>query len=116
MDELERRIADLRQREALDAIRPDLDGNQVMARLGIRPGRAVGEALAFLMELRLDEGPLGEEEAGPTAGRVVGGRRPRAAPEGFSRPARPRLGLAVGERLDHAVRPRRRGTAPAGTS
>jgi poly(A) polymerase len=64
MDELESRIADLRQREALDAIRPDLDGDQIMARLGIPPGRAVGQALAFLMELRLDEGPLGEEEAG----------------------------------------------------
>jgi poly(A) polymerase len=63
MDELEARIAELRQQEELDAIRPDLDGNQVMALLGIGPGRAVGEALAFLMELRLDEGPLGEEVA-----------------------------------------------------
>jgi poly(A) polymerase len=63
MDELEARIAELREQEELDAIRPDLDGNQVMALLGIGPGRAVGEALAFLMELRLDEGPLGEEEA-----------------------------------------------------
>ena len=64
MDELEERIAELREREELDAIRPDLDGAAVMARLGIEPGRAVGEALAFLMELRMDEGPLGEEEAG----------------------------------------------------
>jgi poly(A) polymerase len=64
MDELEHRIADLRQRESLDAIRPDLDGTQVMARLGIPPGRVVGEALAFLLELRIEEGPLGEEEAG----------------------------------------------------
>lgn len=64
MDELEARIDDLRQREELAAIRPDLDGNQVMARLGIRPGPLVGEALAFLLELRLEEGPLGEEEAG----------------------------------------------------
>ena len=64
MDELERRIDDLRQRESLEAIRPDLDGTQVMARLGIPPGRPVGEALAFLLEIRLDEGPLGEEEAG----------------------------------------------------
>jgi poly(A) polymerase len=63
MDELERRIAELRQRESLDAIRPDLDGTQVMSHLGIPPGRAVGEALANLLELRLDEGPLGEDEA-----------------------------------------------------
>jgi len=63
MDELEARIEELRQQEELDALRPDLDGNQVMELLGIGPGRAVGQALAFLMELRLDEGPLGEEEA-----------------------------------------------------
>ncbi len=64
MDDLERRIADLATREELDAVRPDLDGNQIMQRLGIGPGRAVGEARAFLLELRLEEGPLGEEEAG----------------------------------------------------
>jgi poly(A) polymerase len=64
MDELERRIVELREQEELDAIRPDLNGTQVMARLGIAPGREVGDALAFLLELRLDEGPLGEEEAG----------------------------------------------------
>ena len=64
MDELERRIAELRQREELDALRPDLNGTQVMERLGLRPGRAVGDALAYLLDLRLDEGPLGEEEAG----------------------------------------------------
>jgi poly(A) polymerase len=63
MDELEARIAELREQEELDALRPDLDGNQVMALLGLGPGPAVGRALAFLMELRLDEGPLGEEEA-----------------------------------------------------
>ncbi len=63
MDELEARIADLRQQEELDAIRPDLDGTQVMEELGISPGRQVGRALAFLLELRLEEGPLGEEEA-----------------------------------------------------
>ncbi|MGH9091660.1 MAG: CCA tRNA nucleotidyltransferase, partial [Acidimicrobiales bacterium] len=59
MDELERRIAELGERESLDAIRPDLNGTQVMARLGIPPGRQVGQALAFLLELRLEEGPLG---------------------------------------------------------
>ncbi len=64
MDELEARIAELRQREQLAAIRPDLDGNAVMARLGLRPGPDVGRALDYLLELRLEEGPLGEEEAG----------------------------------------------------
>jgi poly(A) polymerase len=63
MDELEDRIAELREQEALDAIRPDLDGRQVMAHLGVPPGPAVGEALAFLLELRLEEGPLGDDEA-----------------------------------------------------
>ncbi len=63
MDELEARIAELREQEQLDALRPDLDGNRVMELLGIGPGRAVGQALTFLMELRLDEGPLGEDEA-----------------------------------------------------
>jgi poly(A) polymerase len=63
MDELEARIAVLREQEELDSLRPDLDGNQVMELLGIGPGRAVGEALTFLMELRLDEGPLGPDAA-----------------------------------------------------
>ena len=63
MDELEARIAELRAQEELDSLRPDLDGNQIMQLLDLKPGRAVGDALTFLMELRLDEGPLGEEEA-----------------------------------------------------
>ena len=63
MDDLEARIADLREREELAAIRPDLDGRQVMEHLGVPPSRVVGEALEHLLELRLDEGPLGEEEA-----------------------------------------------------
>ncbi|MBX3284007.1 MAG: CCA tRNA nucleotidyltransferase [Actinobacteria bacterium] len=63
MDELERRIAELGAEEELKAMRPDLDGRQVMEHLGLGPGRQVGEALAHLLELRLDEGPLGEEEA-----------------------------------------------------
>jgi poly(A) polymerase len=64
MDDLEERIAALRAKEEVDAIRPDLDGRQVMDRLGTGPGRHVGEALDMLLELRLEEGPLGEEEAG----------------------------------------------------
>ena len=63
MDELEARIAELRQKEELDAIRPDLDGGRVMEVLGLEPGRDVGRALSFLLELRMEEGPLGEEEA-----------------------------------------------------
>ena len=63
MDELEARIAELQAREELDAIRPDLDGRAVMEHLGLAPGREVGEALEFLLELRLEEGPLGVDEA-----------------------------------------------------
>ena len=63
MDALESRIAELRAEEELDRIRPDLDGNQIMEHLGVRPGREVGEALSMLLEARLEEGPLGEEEA-----------------------------------------------------
>ncbi len=62
MDELEERLAALREREALDAIRPELDGSEVMAQLGIGPGRDVGRVLAHLLEIRLDEGILGEAE------------------------------------------------------
>jgi poly(A) polymerase len=63
IDELERRIGELREQEELDAIRPDLDGRQVMEHLDIAPGPVVGEALDMLLEARLEEGPLGEEEA-----------------------------------------------------
>jgi len=62
-DDLEQRIERLAEQEQLAAIRPDLDGNQIMALLGIRPGPVVGEAYRFLMELRLEHGPLGEERA-----------------------------------------------------
>ena len=63
MDNLEARIAELRAQEELDAIRPDLDGHQVMEHLGLKPGPLVGRALSHLLELRLEEGPLGEKEA-----------------------------------------------------
>lgn len=63
MDALVERIERLREEEELAAIRPDLDGQDVMRILGLSPGRDVGEALRFLLELRLDEGPLGAEEA-----------------------------------------------------
>ena len=63
MDELEERIATLRLQEEIDAIRPDLDGRAVMDLLDVAPGPDVGRALAFLLELRLEEGPLGHEES-----------------------------------------------------
>jgi poly(A) polymerase len=62
MDELETRIAELRAEEELDAIRPELDGRQVMDHLGLKPGPDVGRALEFLLDLRLEEGPLGQDE------------------------------------------------------
>ena len=62
-DSLEKRIAELQQQEELDAIRPDLDGGQIMQILGIPPGPVVGEAYRFLLDLRLDRGPLGEDSA-----------------------------------------------------
>jgi poly(A) polymerase len=63
MDELETRIAELREQEELAKLRPALDGRQVMSFLGVPPGPVVGEALAHLMELRLDEGPMSEDQA-----------------------------------------------------
>ena len=63
MDDLEARIAALGEAEELASLRPDLDGEQVMAHLGIGPGRDVGDALKMLLELRLDEGPLDDAEA-----------------------------------------------------
>ena len=55
--------AELAAEEELASLRPDLDGTQIMAILGIGPGREVGEAYRFLLELRIEEGPLGPERA-----------------------------------------------------
>ena len=63
MDDLEDRIDDLRKREDLLSKRPDLDGEAVMAHLGLQPGPIVGKAMKFLTELLHSEGPLGTEEA-----------------------------------------------------
>ncbi|MFG1624279.1 CCA tRNA nucleotidyltransferase [Kribbella sp. NPDC049227] len=62
-DDLEARIERLQEQEELDALRPDLDGNQIMEILGIEPGRDVGAAYKFLMDLRLDQGPIGPDRA-----------------------------------------------------
>ena len=62
-DALERRIAELAAKEELARIRPDLDGNEIMAVLGIEQGPLVGRAYAHLLELRMEHGPLGHERA-----------------------------------------------------
>jgi poly(A) polymerase len=62
-DELEARIDHLNAEEELAAIRPELDGEQIMAALGIAPGPDVGAAYRYLLELRLDGGPIGEDRA-----------------------------------------------------
>lgn len=62
-DDLEQRIAELSEAEELAAIRPDLNGEEIMSILGIPAGREVGEAYNYLLNLRLDEGPLGAEVA-----------------------------------------------------
>lgn len=62
-DSLELRIVELKAQEELDRIRPDLDGQQIMQILEIGPSRRVGEAYEYLLELRMERGPLGEELA-----------------------------------------------------
>jgi poly(A) polymerase len=62
-DDLEDRIAAIQEAEGIAAVRPDLDGEQIMRILELKPGREVGEAYRFMLDLRLDEGPLGEAEA-----------------------------------------------------
>lgn len=62
-DDLEARIERLAEEEELEAMRPDLDGNQIMEILQIGPGPEVGEAYRFLLDLRMDRGPLGAEAA-----------------------------------------------------
>ena len=62
-DELEERIAALAEQENLEAMRPPLDGMRVMEVLGLEPGPEVGEALAYLMDVRLERGPIPEDEA-----------------------------------------------------
>jgi poly(A) polymerase len=62
-DHLEERIARLREQEELDSIRPDLDGTEIMAILAIPPGPMVGKAYKHLLELRMEHGPLGHDQA-----------------------------------------------------
>ncbi|HEY6791500.1 MAG TPA: CCA tRNA nucleotidyltransferase, partial [Trebonia sp.] len=60
-DGLEERIEELRTQEEIDAIRPEIDGNEIMALLGLRPGPLVGKARQFVLDLRMDQGPVGRD-------------------------------------------------------
>ncbi|MBA3527894.1 MAG: HD domain-containing protein, partial [Propionibacteriaceae bacterium] len=62
-DNLERRIAELAEEEELNAMRPDLDGSQIMEILQVPPGPVVGQAYKYLLNLRIEEGPLGPDRA-----------------------------------------------------
>ncbi|MDO5049029.1 MAG: CCA tRNA nucleotidyltransferase [Actinomycetaceae bacterium] len=62
-DDLENRIHELEKQEELDAIRPDLDGKQIMEALDLKPGPEVGRAYKYLLALRMEHGPLGEQRA-----------------------------------------------------
>jgi len=62
-DSLEQRIAELSEQEEMESVRPDLDGNRIMELLCIEPGREVGQAYKFLLERRLDRGPVDNEVA-----------------------------------------------------
>ncbi|MDN5633103.1 CCA tRNA nucleotidyltransferase [Bifidobacterium mongoliense] len=63
MDELEQRVRDLREKEDLAAIRPDLDGTEIIAILGIEPGPLVGKAYRHMLDYRLDHGPVDHDAA-----------------------------------------------------
>ena len=62
-DDIERRIAELAEAEELAAVRPEIDGERIMELLGVRPGPLVGRAYRYLLEVRLDEGPIGPKVA-----------------------------------------------------
>ena len=62
-DDLEARIAALAEQEELESIRPDLDGNAIMTILGLRPGPLVGQAYRYMLELRMERGPMDEQQA-----------------------------------------------------
>ena len=95
-DDIERRIDELAEQEELDAMRPELDGNRIQEVLGIRPGREVGKAYRFLLDLRLDEGVLGEDGGRAAAARVVGRARLTSLGAG-------RRGVSVSLRNVHSI-------------
>ena len=63
MDEMEERVRELKKKEDFDAIRPDLDGNEIMELLGLEPGPMIGRAYKHMLEYRLDNGPVDHDVA-----------------------------------------------------
>ena len=116
-DGLEQRIAVLSAAEELKKIRPDLDGNQIMEILGLPPGREVGRAYDYLMELRMEHGPLGPERAteellrwagrDPGTGETSGAGPGDPAGAGPPQPGAQRSRSARGRRLRSARQCRR---------
>ena len=108
-DDLEERIAQLAEEEELAAVRPELDGQQIMAAPRREPGPVVGEAYKFLLDLRLDEGPIGPDAArerllawGRARGRTRRLTRPLSPPHSPSRRRvyfRPRPGCNCARRF-----------------
>ena len=88
MDDLEARIAELREQEELAKIRPALDGNAVMQVLDVGPGRVVGEALAYLLEIRLEEGEISEAEAAERLRAWARGQAQSGGPDGVAESTR----------------------------
>lgn len=78
-DDLEARIAELAQREELESIRPDLDGQAIMVMLGLKPGPVVGRAYKYMLEQRMEQGPL-DAEAAEAALRLWWSQQPESAP------------------------------------
>jgi poly(A) polymerase len=63
VDELEARVVELREQEDIDSVRPPIDGNAIMSHLDLTPGPAVGDAWRYLLDQRLEHGPMTEAEA-----------------------------------------------------
>ena len=82
-DDLESRIAALREQESLDAVRPDLNGAEIMALLDLKPGPVVGRAYKFLLEERMENGPLDPADAEARLRAWWAGQPEAAAPAGL---------------------------------
>jgi poly(A) polymerase len=63
MDEMEARVTELKKKEDLESIRPDINGSQIMELLGVQPGPIVGKAYTHMLEYRMENGEVGYDAA-----------------------------------------------------